>query len=313
MTTPLVSVIMATRNRESLLPEAVDSILKQTFQDFEIIIVDDCSSDNTPEVIRRLEEKDSRVHSVRSDQNIGPGAARNLGVKRASGDFIAIMDDDDLSLPARLEMELRSFENNPESMLVFSSVAWIDNEMQQKSKFPGIIARGEFPEDPRDVFELLYLEGSKIPNTTLLARKSVWEHAEYPESPWIGEDWFFCMQLSALGYRFSAIQEPLVLQRRGANRQGLMNTSKDQRFTWERQILSSIKNWLRERDIITFNNLHKRAFANQIFRESHHYNHLKGFGYFIKASLMDLQNAKFHQELNRFFEFLSNRLKRMFS
>jgi len=97
MTSPLISVIIATHNREELLPQAVQSILDQTLQDFEIIIVDDCSSDNTPNVIRALEEKDDRIRAIRSNQNIGPGAARNLGMASAKGDYIAIMDDDDLS------------------------------------------------------------------------------------------------------------------------------------------------------------------------------------------------------------------------
>lgn len=311
MANPLVSVIIATHNRENLLPEAVNSILEQTWQDFEIIIVDDFSSDNTPEVIHTLEEKDPRIHSIRSEQNIGPGAARNLGVKNARGEFFAIMDDDDLALPTRLEIELKTFENDRESMLIFSSVTWLDNEMQQKIIFPGIVARGEFPEDPKDVFKLLYLEGNKIPNTTLCVRKNVWEHVQYPESPWIGEDWFLCMQLCALGYRFSAIREPLVLQRRGTNRQGLMNASRNQRFTWERQVLVMIKNWLREKDIKSFDNLHKRAFANQIHRESRHYKPLQGFGYFIQALFIDPRNPKIHQELIRYIESASRKLKKL--
>jgi len=311
MTNPLVSVIIATHNREDLLPQAVDSILNQTCRDFEIIIVDDCSSDNTPEVIANLQQKDSRIKAIRSEKNIGPGAARNLGINQASGDFIAIMDDDDLSVPKRLEMELKTFEKNPESMLVFSSVAWLDDEMQQKNIFPGIVARGEFPEDPKNVFELLYLEGNKIPNTTLLVRKSVWEQVHYPESPWIGEDWFFCMQLSALGFRFSAIREPLVLQRRGINRQGLMNTSRKQRFTWERQVLSTMKNWLKEKKITTFDNLHKRASANQIFRESHHYKAFLGFRYFTQASFLDPGNPRIRQELSRHIALISKKMKKM--
>ena len=106
MTSPLISVIIATHNREELLPQAVQSILDQTLQDFEIIIVDDCSSDNTPNVIRALEEKDDRIRAIRSNQNIGPGAARNLGMASAKGDYIAIMDDDDLSESERFEKEV---------------------------------------------------------------------------------------------------------------------------------------------------------------------------------------------------------------
>ena len=126
MTSPLISVIIATHNREELLPQAVQSILDQTLQDFEIIIVDDCSSDNTPNVIRALEEKDDRIRAIRSNQNIGPGAARNLGMASAKGDYIAIMDDDDLSESERFEREVSILNSDLDVMLVFSSVAWIE-------------------------------------------------------------------------------------------------------------------------------------------------------------------------------------------
>lgn len=191
MTNPLVSVIIATHNRAELLPEAVESILSQSLQDFEIIIVDDCSADNTPDVIRGLERRDPRTRSIRSEENIGPGAARNLGVNLATGEFIAIMDDDDISMPNRLERQILEFENNPDSMLVFSSVAWVDDDLQVVNNFPGIVFRGEFPLEPKDVFHLLYLESNKVPNTSLLVRKYVCEQAQYPPFPWIGEDWYF--------------------------------------------------------------------------------------------------------------------------
>ena len=93
---PLISVVMATRNLQKLLTEAVKSIQDQTFPNFEIIIVDDASSDGTSAVISEMISHDPRIRSVRSEKNVGPVAARNLGFDLAKGKYIAIMDDDDL-------------------------------------------------------------------------------------------------------------------------------------------------------------------------------------------------------------------------
>lgn len=176
MTGPLVSVILATHNRAHLLPEAVQSILAQTWQEFEIIIVDDASKDETPIVINYLAENDDRIRSISTGQNIGPGAARNLGIAQARGEYIAIMDDDDLAYPERLATQLTVFKQNTNISLVFSSVSWVDDRMNILQTFPGVVARDQFPARPDQVFNLIYLESNKIPNATILTKKRLMGH-----------------------------------------------------------------------------------------------------------------------------------------
>ena len=113
MPDPLVSVVIATHNRQDLLPEAVRSIQDQTCSDFEIIIVDDASQDNTPAVVSRLAESDPRIRALRSENNVGPSKARNMGVAIAIGQYIAIMDDDDLAGPQRLAFQIATMEEKP--------------------------------------------------------------------------------------------------------------------------------------------------------------------------------------------------------
>ena len=100
---PRVSVIIPTHNRASMLPRAVDSVLSQTFTDFELLIVDDCSADETPEVAARY--TDPRVRAFRHIRNSGAAAARNTGIANSRGEYIAFLDDDDEYLPTKIEKQ----------------------------------------------------------------------------------------------------------------------------------------------------------------------------------------------------------------
>ncbi|AAL80893.1 glycosyl transferase [Pyrococcus furiosus DSM 3638] len=107
MSRPTVSVIIPTHNRAKLLKRAIISVLNQTFEDFEIIVVDDASSDNTPNIIESI--KDSRIRYIRLEKNSGAPTARNIGIKKARGKFIALLDDDDEWLPRKLEVQVKKF------------------------------------------------------------------------------------------------------------------------------------------------------------------------------------------------------------
>ena len=111
---PLVSVIMPVYNGEKYLAEAIDSILVQTFTDFELLIVDDGSQDNSAEIIRSYEKRDSRIRFFQLERNVGSAAARNRGIASASGAYIALMDCDDVSLPKRLQKQVDFLQANPE-------------------------------------------------------------------------------------------------------------------------------------------------------------------------------------------------------
>ncbi len=108
--TPKVSVVMSVYNGEKYLRHAVDSILSQTFADFEFIIIDDGSSDSGPEIIKSYQ--DPRIHFSRNEKNIGVTRTLNKGLKRASGEYIARMDCDDVSLPDRLRKQVAFMDSN---------------------------------------------------------------------------------------------------------------------------------------------------------------------------------------------------------
>ena len=100
MSSPTVSVILPTYNRVALLPRAISSVLNQSYSNLELIVVDDCSNDGTEEEISRI--RDARLTVIRQAVNSGPGAARNVGIRAASGQYIASQDSDDEWLPEKL-------------------------------------------------------------------------------------------------------------------------------------------------------------------------------------------------------------------
>ncbi|MCY3864790.1 MAG: glycosyltransferase family 2 protein, partial [Chloroflexi bacterium] len=111
---PLVSVVMPVYNREIFVAEAIESILEQTFSDFEFVIVDDGSQDRSPEIIRQYERRDDRIRFLAFKQNKGKAAAKNFGIEAAQGQYIAGMDSDDVSLPQRLEKQVEFLRANPD-------------------------------------------------------------------------------------------------------------------------------------------------------------------------------------------------------
>lgn len=116
-----VSVIIPTYNRARLLSRAVSSVLRQTYEDHEIIIVDDCSIDDTPQVIQSY--ADPRIRSVRHNRNAGLPTSRNTGIQMARGEYVAFLDDDDECLPERLELQSAGLDANPNVGLIYG---WIE-------------------------------------------------------------------------------------------------------------------------------------------------------------------------------------------
>jgi len=113
---PLVSVVLPTHNRVDLLALAVESVLAQTEQRFELIVVDDGSKDGTPQYLSATTTRDRRVRAVRLDTALGGAAARNEGIRLSNGEWVAFLDDDDRWLPAKLEKQLIALRTNPRAI-----------------------------------------------------------------------------------------------------------------------------------------------------------------------------------------------------
>ena len=119
-TDPRITVLMSVYNGEKHLSEAIDSILQQTFTDFEFLIIDDGSLDNTRAILQRYSKKDGRIRVVRNDKNLGLTKSLNLGIDLAKGEYIARMDADDISLPTRFARQVAFMDTHPKVGVVGS-------------------------------------------------------------------------------------------------------------------------------------------------------------------------------------------------
>jgi glycosyltransferase involved in cell wall biosynthesis len=126
----LVSVIMPAYNAEKYIGEAIESILNQTFKDFEFIILDDCSTDKTWEIIQEYAVKDERIVAVKNEKNLKISATLNKGINLARGKYIARMDADDWSFPYRLEKQIDFMESNPEVVISGGSIDITNSKLE---------------------------------------------------------------------------------------------------------------------------------------------------------------------------------------
>jgi glycosyltransferase involved in cell wall biosynthesis len=129
---PLVSVIIPTHDRKDFLAQAIRSVLEQTYQDFELIVVDDASADGTADYLTSL--TDARLRLFRHDQVSGGAAARNTGIRAARGKYIAFLDDDDRWAPTKLAMQVAALEGQTAYAVAYSNWVYVDPDGQLLSR-----------------------------------------------------------------------------------------------------------------------------------------------------------------------------------
>jgi glycosyltransferase involved in cell wall biosynthesis len=167
--TPLVSIITPLYNSEKYISKTVESVIAQTYQVWELIIVDDCSIDNSVEIVDSFIKKEDRIKLIRLKKNSGTAIARNLGIKKARGDYIAFIDSDDLWLPRKLEKQLRFMLEN-EYPFSYSSYERID----QKGKFLGVVGI------PKSVSYRQLLNTCYIGCLTVMLEKAFFDDISFP-------------------------------------------------------------------------------------------------------------------------------------
>lgn len=163
---PTVSVVMPAYNASNYIQEAINSVIAQTFSNWELIIVDDGSTDTTSHIIAENCKQDDRVTSF-FQENGKQGKARNLGISHARGIYIAFLDADDFWLPEKLEIQLREIEERNVDLVFSDSYIFNDNNVSnRKEKMNTLNATLEGIEALR-----LFLEGNRIPTLTVLVKK----------------------------------------------------------------------------------------------------------------------------------------------
>lgn len=159
---PRVTVLLPVYNGEKYLREAIESILDQTFHDFEFLIIDDCSTDSSIKIIRSF--KDERICLARNKKNLKLAKTLNKGIRLARGEYIARMDSDDISLPDRLSEQIRYMDKNPG---IGASGSWVELIGENAGKIWDFV-----PGDP-DTLKCLQLFSNFIFHPTTIIRKSL--------------------------------------------------------------------------------------------------------------------------------------------
>lgn len=207
--TPLVSVLMAIYNCEDTLEEAVDCILNQTYENWELIMYEDCSSDNTYELAKKLAEKDGRIKVFKNEKNLTLAPTLNECLKKAQGEYTARMDGDDVCDSTRFEKEVDVLNNHKEFAVVSCLMNMYDDE--------GIYGKVGFPEKPQKTD---FANNSPICHAGCMMRKAVLEElGGYSNSPTVEriEDYDLWIRLYEAGYKAYNIQEYLYSMRNDRN------------------------------------------------------------------------------------------------
>ena len=199
----VISVVMGVYNAEKYLQKAIDSILNQTFHQFEFIIVNDGSTDSSLNILRSY--NDIRVRVI-NQKNSGLPVALNQGISFAQGRYIARMDADDIALPNRFEIQLAYMESHPEISVVGGQVALINSEGSP-------IGKAFKPLEPEIIDRYLNYACPLI-HPTYLARKEVYKIVKgYRESLRTAQDYDFLLRASEAGLRFANVPDEVLLYR----------------------------------------------------------------------------------------------------
>lgn len=176
MDKPKISVVIPTFNRSDVLSRAINSVISQTFQDHEVIIVDDGSTDNTAQVVKEIQKKDERIIYYYQD-NQGPSAARNFGIKKSRGNYIAFLDSDDVWLREKLQQQIQIFKSSTKKNLGFvgsnKEVVLLDSDQNIIRRYDLYKKRFKPSKDHFTIKDFLSLTVPVSPTSALILKRAL--------------------------------------------------------------------------------------------------------------------------------------------
>jgi len=200
---PLISIIIPTYNRANLLVKAIKSVFSQTYKNFELIIVNDGSTDNTKQIIDNFKKQTNKIKYI-WEINSGTAKAKNTGIKNTEGKYIAFLDSDDEWLPKKLEKQLELFKKSTNSNLGFvgCNTFIIDKKNNKKLIY-------KIPKY-KNIFYALLINNFICSCSSVMVKKSVLDKIDFfDENLKIGEDWDMWIRI-AQKYNFDFVNEPLL-------------------------------------------------------------------------------------------------------
>ena len=266
---PKVSVVISTHNRCEMLKRAIDSVLKQTFQDFEIIVVDD-GNESAEEVVKSFSDPRTRYLRHEIPHRGGP-TARNTGIKSSRGEFVAFLDDDDEWLPLKLELQVRALDENPEADFCFCSHEAVDKNGKflyfKKFKKEGLI-------EPY----LDLLNKSFAWTSSILVRKDLLDGGFlFDESLLKNQEWDLALRMAKAGIKFYSIGQVLFRSHIHGNQLGGPNNLPNRIVGHHVFIQRYISDYQKHPDLLA------RRYAELAFIYKESKQQIKSLVYFAKA------------------------------
>ncbi|WP_243137713.1 glycosyltransferase family 2 protein [Faecalibacterium prausnitzii] len=198
----LISIIMAAYNAEKTIEQAIDSVLSQTYTNFELLVVNDCSADRTAELVKSIAAKDSRVRLISNVKNSGVSYTRKHGLEEAKGDWIAILDSDDAWEPEKLEKQIE-LQRRTNADLLFTGSAFMDSEGHPIDWYLHA---------PKEVTYRQLLKQNVLSNSSALVRKELYAK-HYAIGDGMHEDFAIWLSILKKGTKAYGVDEPLLIYR----------------------------------------------------------------------------------------------------
>ncbi|MCX6715655.1 MAG: glycosyltransferase [Candidatus Taylorbacteria bacterium] len=232
--TPKISIVMPFYNCEAFLRESIESILNQTFRDFEFIIINDGSTDKSNEIMDEYKDSDPRIIYIKNIKNVGIVENLILGLSLAQSNIIARMDGDDISEPTRLEKQYEFLINNPDIIVVGSFINIID----QCGK---VIGKRTKPTDPESIKKNVIIYNPVVHPSVMFRKDVILKVGGYRHPYWRAQDTDLWYRIVFSGYKISNLPEFLLKYRYHSNstsRGGFANSINDYKLR-----IKTIKNF----------------------------------------------------------------------
>ena len=286
---PLVSIILPTYNCAAFLSHSIGTILSQTYNSYEIIVIDDGSTDNTKEVLYPFMQ---RIKYIRLEQNKGLPTARNIGIRSAQGKYIAFIDADDLWLPEKLQTDIEYFETHPEVSMVYSKHINID----EKGDDLGGNTKKQLPSG--NIFTQLFSEQNFIITSSVVVRKEVFETTGlFDEQLFNCQDWDMWLRI-AFHFKVAGINKPLVKYRHNPHS---LSKNRNNVLKYQKIIIDKIYNKFKDTENGIHEKLYKKRLASHYAKAGRYYLRIgdknranENFGLSLKNAPLNFRSLRYY-------------------
>lgn len=216
---PKVSIIIPTYNSRFFIRRTVRSVMNQTFSDWELILVDDCSTDDTRDILEDLASKDDRIRFYKTESNSGaPALPKNIGLQKSKGEYIAFLDHDDEWLPSKLKEQLEIIQYSRDNIAMVSCYLNLKNWHTNKIES----VHNKFPK--KNKLQNLYQRNFFVTSSGMVVKRSVFEDVGLFDSRFkVSDDWDMWLRIMRAGYDFEIC--PLYLVNYFIHQSNLSSTS----------------------------------------------------------------------------------------